>query len=378
MPARADLAAVALLAVLAGCRPRVAPDDATPGTAAADGGVATAAAPGSATPRLLYAGGPPSFSGLVDQARPSVVSIRASEPVKGGPAAMFPGATAGAADPSLGTGFLVEARGVHVVTTDRIAAAAPSLRVVLADGSEVPARVVGRDPRLDVALLAIDVPRVTALALGDSDQLAVGEWTVVLGNPFGAGVTASAGILSATGKETAGSLAGGPTLAFRTYLETDARIHRGNSGGPVLDAAGKVVGLAVATGDRAGELNLAVPINQIRERLEQLREVGAVARSWLGIKVQPIGPERARELGVISSGAGAAGALVTEVVAGSPAQRADLRPGDVVLRWDDQPIDARTLPWKVETTPVGRAVAIAVRRGGAEVTATVTTEKMPE
>jgi S1-C subfamily serine protease len=375
MPARADLAALALLVGLAGCRPRVAPDDAAPGTASADGGVAAAATPGTPGPRLLYAGGPPSFSGLVDQARPSVVAIRASEPVKGGPAAMFPGATAGAADPSLGTGFLVEARGVHVITTDRIAAAAPSLRVVLADGSEVPARVVGRDPRLDVALLAIDVPRLTALPLGDSDQLAVGEWTIVLGNPFGAGITASAGILSATGKETAGSLAGGPTLAFRTYLETDARIHRGNSGGPVLDAAGKVVGVAVATGDRPGELNLAVPINQIRERLEQLREVGAVARSWLGVKVQPVGPERARELGL---DAGAGGALVTEVVAGSPAQRADLRAGDVVLRWDDQPIDARTLPWKVETTPVGRAIAVAVRRGGAEVTATVTTEKMPE
>jgi S1-C subfamily serine protease len=376
MPARAD-AAAALVAVvvLAGCRPRVAADDAgaTAGSPVADGGVV--APTGAPAPRLLYAGGPPSFSGLVDQARAGVVAIRASEPVKGGPAAMFPGATAGSADVALGTGFLVEARGVHVVTTDRIAAAAPALRVVLPDGSEAPARVVGRDPRLDVALLAIDVPRLTALPLGDSDQLAVGEWTVVLGNPFGAGVTASAGILSATGRETAGSLAAGPTAGFRTYLETDARIHRGNSGGPVLDAAGKVVGLAVATGDRPGELNLAVPINQIRERLDALREVGAVARSWLGIKVQPLTADAARDRGLAAD---AAGAIVTEVVAGSPAARADLRPGDVVLRWDGQPVDARALPWKVETTPVGRAVAIAVRRGGEDVTASVTTEKMPE
>jgi serine protease Do len=377
MPARAD-AAAALVAVvvLAGCRPRVAPDDAgaTAGRPVADGGVV--APTGAPAPRLLYAGGPPSFSGLVDQARAGVVAIRASEPVKGGPAAMFPGATAGSADVALGTGFLVEARGVHVVTTDRIAAAAPALRVVLPDGSEAPARVVGRDPRLDVALLAIEVPRLTALPLGDSDQLAVGEWTVVLGNPFGAGVTASAGILSATGRETAGSLAAGPTAAFRTYLETDARIHRGNSGGPVLDAAGKVVGLAVATGDRPGELNLAVPINQIRERLAALREVGAVARSWLGIKVQPLTADGARERGLEVGATGAA--VVTEVVAGSPAQKADLRPGDVVLLWDGQPVDARALPWKVETTPVGRAVAIAVRRGGDDLTASVTTEKMPE
>src|SRR5690606_29482962 len=132
-------------------------------------------------------------------------------------------------------GFLVEAGGVHVLTNAHLAPEDLELRVVLPGGDEVPAKVLGRDQRLDIALLSIDVPRLHALRLGNSDELSTGEWVVVLGNAFGDEVSASAGVVSATGREAAGSLVPGRAMGFRTFLQTDARIHRGNSGGPVLD-----------------------------------------------------------------------------------------------------------------------------------------------
>jgi serine protease Do len=176
---------------LAACRERVEPSP-EQGPAAP-----TAAAP----PRILYPSAPGSFVDLVDGARHGVVAIRAGAPVKSGPAAMFPGAPESSSDVALGTGFLVESNGVHVITNDHIAAAAPELRVVLPGGTEVPARVLGRDLRLDIALLALDVPRLSGLPLGNSDDLAIGEWVVVLGNAFGDEVSATrgpaAGIVSA-------------------------------------------------------------------------------------------------------------------------------------------------------------------------------------
>src|SRR6185436_7940071 len=125
-------------------------------------------------------------------------------------------------------------------------------------------------------------PSLTALRLGNSDELHTGEWVVVLGNAFGDEVTASAGIISATGREAAGSLVPGRAMGFRTFIQTDARIHRGNSGGPVLDTAGQVVGVAVATSDRMGELSFVIPVNRVKEVVDALRDYGQVARGWLG------------------------------------------------------------------------------------------------
>jgi serine protease Do len=339
---------------------------------------ARAAAPGVSDPaasrRILYPSAPGSFVDLVAGARHGVVGIRAATPVKSGPAAMFPGAPETLADVSLGSGFLIEAGGVFVLTNDHIAAGSTELRVVLAGGTEVPAKVIGRDLRLDLALLAIDVPRLHALPLGDSDDLQVGEWLVVLGNPFGDEATASIGIVSATGRDTAGSLVPGRAMGFRTFLQTDARIHRGNSGGPVLDTAGQVVGVAVATGERLGELSFAIPINRVKEVVEALRDHGQVARSWLGVKVKPVTKELVQSLGL----PGEQGALVTEIVAGSPAVRSTLRIGDVILRWGDRPVDHRTLPWVVAQAPIGKPVTVTVWRSGAEHSLPIVTEKMPE
>jgi serine protease Do len=358
------------LAILAGgaCRPR---DEGV------EPPVATAAPRSPQATRTLYPSAPGSFVDLVDGARHGVVGIRAAAPVKSGPAAMFPGTPESMLDVSLGTGFLIEAKGVYVITTEKIASSSTQLVVVLPDTTELPAKLIGRDVDLDLALLSVDRPRLHALPMGDSNDLKIGEWVVVLGNAFGEEVTASAGILSSTGREAAGSLVQARGMAYRTFrmfLQTDARIHRGNSGGPVLDTAGQVVGVAVATGDRPDELSFAIPINRVREVIDALRDHGQIARGWLGAKVKPVTLEVAQTLGMPT----AAGALVTEIMPSSPAIRAALRAGDVILEWADREIDHRSLPWIVASTPVGRPTTVTIWRNRAEIKIAIVTEKMPQ
>jgi serine protease Do len=359
------------LVLAAGCRER----EVVPG---AGSGSAAAAIMPAATTRVLYPSAPGTFVDLIAGAKHGVVAIKAAAPVKSGPAAMFPGAPEITADVALGTGFLVEANGVYVVTNDHIAAASTELKVVLPDRSEVPAKLLGRDTRLDLALLQIDAPNgargLKPLPLGDSNNIAVGEWLVVLGDPFGDDVTASAGIVSATGREGAGSLAAGRVMGYRTFIQTDARIHRGNSGGPVIDTAGQVVGVAVATGDHVGEVSFVIPIERVREAIGQLRDYGAVARSWLGVKVLPVTAEQANQLVLPKP----SGALVTEIEAASPAARAGVRAGDVILTWDNHEVDYKSLPWLVAQTPPGKTIALGVWRAKAAATLTVITEKMRE
>ena len=363
------IACVAACCALGACREREGGDP----------NAAAALAPGpaltsTAATKILYPSAPGSFVDLVSSARHGVVAIRSGAPVKSGPAAVFPGTPETTADVALGTGFLIESHGVFVLTNDHIAAAATDLQVVLPDRHEAPAKLVGRDVRLDLALLSIDVPRLSPLAMGNSDDLQVGEWLVVLGNPFGDEVSASVGIVSATGRDVAGSLVPGRAMGFRTFLQTDARVHRGNSGGPVIDTAGQVVGVAVATGDRPGEVSFAIPINRVKEVVDALRQFGQVARSWLGVLVQPIDATLAQTAGLPRP----SGALVTEVKAGSPAARAGLRVGDIILAWGDRDVDHRSLPWIVAQTPAGRPISVMVWRNRAQTQVPVVPEKMPE
>jgi serine protease Do len=359
-----------LVLVLAACRER----EVVPGS----GSGAQVDVP-AATTRVLYPSAPGTFVDLIANAKHGVVAIKAASPVKSGPAAMFPGAPETTADVALGTGFLVEANGVYVVTNDHIAAASTELKVVLPDRSEVSAKLLGRDTRLDLALLAIDDatnPRkgLKPLPLGDSNNIEVGEWLVVLGDPFGDDITASAGIVSATGREGAGSLAAGRVMGYRTFIQTDARIHRGNSGGPVIDTAGQVVGVAVATGDHLSEVSFVIPIERVREVIGQLRDYGAVARSWLGVKVLPVTAQQANELVLPKQ----TGALVTEIEANSPAARGGVKVGDVILSWDRHDVDHKSLPWLVAQTAPGKAISVGVWRAKAPLALTITTEKMRE
>ena len=365
-------AVIALVATSAGCRER---EDVDSRGTSTTGTTSPGAAP--TEPTRMYPSAQGSFVDLVASARHGVVGIRSATPIKSGPASMFPGAPESTADIALGTGFLLEAKGVYVITTDKIAAAATELQVVLDDTTVVPAKVIGRDVDLDLALLSVDRPRLHALPMGDSNDLKIGEWIVVLGNPFGEEVTASAGLVSSTGREAAGSLMQDRGMGYRTFrmfLQTDARIHRGNSGGPVLDTAGQVIGVAVATGDRPGELSFVIPINRVREVIDALRDHGQVARSWLGVKVKPVTSDLAQALGLPSLG----GAYVTEVVPNSPAIRSALRAGDVILKWNEHAVDHRSLPWIVAATPVGRPNTVVVWRNRVETPIAVMTEKMPQ
>jgi serine protease Do len=364
--ARSPLGVLALGLALAGCRPR-AEVDASVGDAGAPEAPAA-----SRTSRMSYPAGHGSFVDVVNDARGAIVSIHSTTPIKSGPAAMFPGAGDAAADVALGTGFLIQAHGVFVVTNEHIVSAASELRVVTSDRKEIVARVIGRDPRLDLALLQVDAPRLPTLTLGNSKDLDVGEWVVVLGDPFGDEVTASAGIVSATGRTGFGSAVAGPASLYRTYLQTDARIHRGNSGGPVLDTAGQVIGVAVATDDRPGEISFAIPIDQVKNVIESLREHGSVERAYLGATVNSVPADMQPALP--QSG----GAVITDVSRDTPAARAGLRTGDVILEWDGREVDERSLPPLVTSAVVGKRIPVTIFRDGATVEVGVTPEKLPD
>jgi len=368
MPRRstASLSAVLLaaVAVAGGCRERTEVRDAGP--------AAPAAKPtGDGKPvRIIYPAAPGSFVDLVANVSPSVVHIRSTTKVSGGPASMYPDSPP---DYALGSGTLLDTEG-YVLTNDHVIANAPELRVVLWDHVELAATVVGRDTKLDIALLKIEgSPRLKPARIGDSDQLQVGEWVAVLGNPFGDEVTVSAGVVSATGRTAQDEIAGKP-FNYRSLLRSDADVNPGNSGGPLVNVNGEVVGVATALNGQSGARGHAIPISRIKHLLPMLKREGTITRAWLGIFIHPVTEEVARErkLEVV------AGALVSDVVPGSPAARAGIRPGDIVLRFDGREVDHRSLPWVAATSGVGRRIPVTLWRDGGQINLEVISERMPE
>jgi serine protease Do len=255
-----------------------------------------------------------------------------------------------------GSGFIVDASG-YIVTNNHVAGDAEEIAVTLHDGRKFSATLIGRDARTDLALIKIDASGLTAVAFGDSDTARVGDWVVAIGNPFGLGGTATAGIISARSRELTNNDA-------NDYLQLDAPINFGNSGGPVFNTAGQVVGVNTAifspNGGNVG-IGFAIPANQVKEIVAELRENGSVERGWLGVQIQDLDDDLADSLGLDSTN----GALVTEVVPGGPAANGGVQAGDVVTRFNGQEVDStRTLRRSVGAAPPNRPARLTVWRDG--------------
>jgi serine protease Do len=325
----------------------------------------------------------PSFADVVERASPAVVNISVSKVQRAAATAVprdfrqrgTPGSpldeffgrffempavpSAPRRSAGAGSGFIIDAEG-YIVTNHHVVSDAERIVVTLSDGRQLDAEVVGEDPQMDLALLAVSVDgRLPFVAFADSDAVRVGEWVITIGNPFGLGGTATAGIVSARGRD----IRSGP---YDDYLQVDASINRGNSGGPVFNAEGEVIGVSTAifspNGGNVG-IGFAIPSNRASAVIAQLKESGTVERGWLGVQLQSLDAELAESLGLDD----ARGALVAEVVGGSPAAEAGLEPGDVVTRFGDRDIGSvRDLTFAVAERRPGERVQAAVVRGGAE------------
>lgn len=255
---------------------------------------------------------------------------------------------------SLGSGFIISADG-YILTNDHVVDGADEIKVKLSDGREFTGTVRGLDPKLDLALVKIEAGEELPVArLGDSEGLKVGEWVMAIGNPFGLEQTVTVGIVSAKGRV----IGAGP---YDDFIQTDASINPGNSGGPLFNLAGEVVGINTAIVAGGQGIGFAIPVNMAKSIIEQLREVGHVVRGWLGVTVQPVSKELAESFGLDA----ARGALVNDVVEGSPAERAGIQRGDIILEFAGQPVDEMTeLPKLVAATPIDKQVGVTVFRDG--------------
>jgi serine protease Do len=317
----------------------------------------TASADTPAPVRVLYPAAPGSFVDLVDDLGDSVVHVRATQPV-------------GTGSTALGSGFVLrENDRLFVLTNDHVIAGAPDFRIVLTDGTEIKGKRVGQDATLDVALIEVEAStRLSPLRLGQSKNLRVGEWVLAVGNPLGNEVTASAGIVSSL--SAGASEVGQVRLPSEGFLQTDAAIHAGNTGGPLLNMAGEVVGMNMLIDHRPGIIGRALPIDRAIQVLPMLAREGRVARLWLGVKILPVDAEVAKTVKLEPP----RGALVSEVVAG-PAVRAGLRRGDVILKFAGKEIDHASLPNAVAAA--GRDPReLLIWRNGSEKTVMITPEAM--
>ncbi|HWP56303.1 MAG TPA: DegQ family serine endoprotease [Candidatus Acidoferrales bacterium] len=272
---------------------------------------------------------------------------------------------------SLGSGFIIDRDG-SILTNNHVVENAEKILVKLADGRELEAKVVGRDPKTDLAVIKINAKADLAVAtLGDSDAVEVGEWVLAIGNPFGLDNTITAGIVSAKGRH----IGAGP---YDNFIQTDASINPGNSGGPLINLRGEVVGINTAIFSRTGGnigIGFAIPINLAKELVPQLKTKGKVTRGWLGVVIQRVTPEIAESLGLDS----ARGALVASVAKDGPAERAGVKVGDVIVEFDGKEIkDSNDLPILVARTPVDHRARLKVLRDKKEVTLTVTIGELKE
>jgi serine protease Do len=265
---------------------------------------------------------------------------------------------------SLGSGFIIDPSGL-VVTNNHVIADADEVNVILNDGTTMKATIVGRDTKTDLALLKVNSDKpLKAVKFGDSDKLRLGEWVIAIGNPFSLGGTVTAGIVSARNRD----INSGP---YDNYIQTDAAINRGNSGGPLFNLNGEVIGVNTAIISPSGGsigIGFAVPSKTVVPVIDQLREFKEVRRGWLGVRIQQVTDEIADSLGIKPT----RGALVAGIDDKGPAKPAGIEPGDVIVKFDGKDIkEMRDLPKIVGDTPIGKDVPVIVIRKGKEETKTV-------
>lgn len=330
----------------------------------------------------------PDFVALAEQLKPAVVNISTSKTVQPRTPLFRGPKTPGGGDPfdefferffreapesprkerSLGSGFIISADG-YILTNDHVVDGADEIKVKLSDGREFNGEIRGLDPKLDLALIKIETGENLPIArLGESDSIKVGEWVMAIGNPFGLEQTVTVGIVSAKGRV----IGAGP---YDDFIQTDASINPGNSGGPLFNVKGEVVGINTAIVAGGQGIGFAIPVNMAKQILPQLRDEGHVTRGWLGVTVQALNKELADSFGLETTH----GALVNEVIKDSPADKAGLQRGDILLDFDGQMIaELNDLPRLVAATPVDKAVKVKIFRDGKERVVKVTIGKMAE
>ena len=318
---------------------------------------------------------PPDFVSLAEQLKPAVVNIGTAKTVKP-KAPIYPGPQGPGGDMfeefferffrnapqsphkqrSLGSGFIISQDG-YILTNDHVVDGADEIKVKLSDGREFTGEIRGLDPKLDLALIKIDAGEDLPVArLGDSEEIKVGEWVMAIGNPFGLEQTVTVGIVSAKGRV----IGAGP---YDDFIQTDASINPGNSGGPLFNMQGEVIGINTAIVAQGQGIGFAIPVNMAKQIIPQLRDEGRVTRGWLGVTVQALNKELADSFDLDTTH----GALVNEVIKDSPADKAGLKRGDIIVEYDGKQVDElNDLPRLVAATPVDETVKVKVFRDGKE------------
>jgi serine protease Do len=317
---------------------------------------------------------PANFSDLAEKVRPGVVNIQVVKKLKnvdfgfrGNPfgeqnpfgdffAPFFEGNPPAGEfkQQGVGSGFVISQDG-YILTNNHVVEDADQIKVKLSNGKEYAGKVVGRDPKTDLAIVKIEKSSdLHPLTLGNSEDLKVGSWVVAIGSPFGLEQTVTAGIVSAKGRV----IGSGP---YDNFIQTDASINPGNSGGPLINMRGEVVGINTAIIPNGQGIGFAIPINTAKEIVPQLEEKGHVTRGWLGVSIQEVTPELAKSFNLKEK----TGALVAQVVPGSPAEKAGIEQGDVIVEFDGKEVSgSKDLPRIVAITPIGKAVTIKLSRDG--------------
>ena len=335
------------------------------------------------------AAGPQSVADLAEGLLPAVVNISTSQTIKrpsgarrvprprvpdGSPFQEFfddffkePGGPEGQPGPrtrkvqSLGSGFVIDPSGI-VITNNHVIEGADEITVNFPDGTKLKAKLIGTDKKTDIAVLQIKPKKpLKSVKFGDSRKSRIGDWVMAIGNPFGLGGTVTLGIISAINRD----IRSGP---YDNFIQTDASINRGNSGGPLFNMDGDVIGINTAIISPSGGsigIGFSIPADLAQSVISQLREFGETRRGWLGVRIQPVTDDISESIGMT----GTQGALVAGVTNNGPADKSKIQPGDVILRFDGRPIvKMRDLPRIVADSPVGKAVDVIVMRNGEEKT----------